>query len=279
MSRSSAEGRRVNRRRGRHESPRPARRDLSSYGDESRRVVYIAAEGEKTEDEYIKLLNTTYGERPGNKFFLNFSAVRKGLRPDQVVDHVIARAPGAADEKWALFDRDTEDSRDTAIREAMSKAAREGVQVALSHPSIELWLLLHFQPFTSREEGRSGVVKDRLRKHPDAKGFATYDTKSGGRGKGIDGTRGASLVGKEGDAITNARKLVDQCPHGACSSKNADLGKIPGPRKETYEQWNLRSGHAAGCDPLKRDPSTDMWRLLSSLGIGTEPKKDSGRRR
>ncbi|MGW0751414.1 RloB family protein [Streptomyces sp. NPDC002587] len=255
------------------------RRDLGSYSDESSRIIYVAAEGERTEDDYIKLLNDTYRDGPGEKFFLRFSPVRKGLRPDQVVDHVISQASSPQDEKWALFDRDTEDNRDDAIREAMRTAAQAGVQVALSHPSIELWLLLHFQQFTSQEEGRSGVIKDRLRKHPKAEGFAEYDTKSGGRGKGLAGQRGQSLIGKEKTAVDNARKLVDMCPHGTCSAKNLSLDKIPGPRTETYEQWNRRSGHADGCDPLKRDPSTDLWRLLASLGIGTREAGPTSRRR
>ncbi|MFD5617296.1 RloB family protein [Streptomyces yangpuensis] len=276
MSRPPAESRRVNRRKGRHEAPRTVRRDLGSYPDESSRIIYLAAEGERTEADYIKLINETYRDGPGEKFFLRFSPVRKGLRPDQVVAHVIAQASSPRDEKWALFDRDSEDNRDKAIRDAMSTAAREGVQVALSHPSIELWLLLHFQQFTSQEEGRSGTIKERLRKHPKAEGFAEYDKKSGGRGKGLSGQRGESLVGKEKTAVDNARKLVDMCPHGTCSAKNLSLDKIPGPGTETYEEWNRRSGHADDCDPLKRDPSTDMWRLLASLGIGTRKTQAPG---
>lgn len=279
MSRSPEQSRRVNRRKNRHDAPRSLRRDLASYSDESRRVIYVAAEGEKTEFDYVKLLNETYGDGPGPKFLLKFCQVGEGLRPDEVVDQVIAEASSPQDEKWALFDRDAEDNRDDAIPQAMRKAAREGVQVAFSHPSIELWLLLHFQSFTSQEEGRDSVVKDRLRKHPKAEGFSEYDKKSGGRGKGIAGQRGQSLLGREKAAVDNARRLVDKCPHGGCSAKNANDKKIPGPRTETYEEWNRRSGHADGCDPLKRDPSTDLWRLLTTLGIGTQQPGPADRRR
>ncbi|MFI8179237.1 RloB family protein [Actinacidiphila glaucinigra] len=279
MSRPPAESRRVNRRKNRHDTHRPLRRGLDSYPDESRRVVYIAAEGEKTERDYINLLNATYGQRPGQKFFLHFCHAGAGLRPSEVVSRVLAAAPSPKDEKWALFDRDTADNRDEDIPAAMRKAAREGVQVALSHPSIELWLLLHFQPFTSQEDGLSDKIKDRLRKHPEAKGFAEYDKKSGDRGKGLGGQRGQSLLGKEKAAVDHARNLVGNCPHGGCSPKNLSFDKIPGPGTETYEEWNRRSGHADDCDPLKRDPSTDLWRLLSMLEIGTEPSAPSVHRR
>ncbi|MEI5135869.1 RloB family protein [Streptomyces libani] len=279
MSRPPAESRRVKRRKSRHDMPRPLRRGLDSYPDESRRVVYIAAEGEKTEREYISLLNSTYGERPGQKFFLHFCDAGKGLRPTEVVSHVIVAAPSSKDEKWALFDRDTEDNRDDDIRAAMRLAAREGVQVALSHPSIELWLLLHFQPFTSQEDGLSTTIKKLLRKHPEAKGFAEYDKKSGDRGKGLTGQRGQSLHGKEKAAVDHARNLVANCPHGACSPKGLSFDKIPGPGAESYEEWNRRSGHADACDPLKRDPSTDLWRLLTTLEIGTQSSSPTERRR
>ncbi|GAA1922912.1 RloB family protein [Streptantibioticus ferralitis] len=278
MSRPPAESRRVNRRKNRHDTPRPLRRGLDSYPDESCRVVYIAAEGEKTEPDYVNLLNDTYGQRPGRKFFLHFCHAGEGLRPSEVVSHVIAAAPSPKDEKWALFDRDTADNRDDDIRAAMRKAAREGVQVALSHPSFELWLLLHFQPFTSQEDGLSDMIKDRLRKHPGAKGFAEYDKKSGDRGKGLVGQRGQSLLGKEKAAVDHARNLVANCPYGGCSTKELSFDKIPGPRTESYEEWNRRSGHVDGCDPLKRDPSTDVWRLLYMLEIGTEPSGSSGHR-
>ncbi|MDJ0379484.1 RloB family protein [Streptomyces sp. G-G2] len=268
MSRSPSDSKRVRRRRSQDDAATPVRRDLSGYSDQSHRVVYIAGEGEKTESDYVALLNREYGKREG--FFLRFCKAGEGLRPDEVVDRVIAEASSPADEKWALFDRDSEDHRDVVIPKAMSRAREAGVQVGFSHPSFELWLLLHFRPFTSQEDGRSDAIKDLLRKHPKAKGFEEYDEHAGERGKGLAGQRGQSLVGTEKDAVRNARKLVGNCSHGGCSAKNANHDKIPGPRTETHDEWTQRSGHAAGCDPLKRDPSTDLWRLLTSLGIGKE---------
>ncbi|CAL9602053.1 RloB family protein [Streptomyces sp. enrichment culture] len=260
-----------NRRRRRRdwEATPSVRRPAQSYGDESRRVVYVAAEGERTERDYIALLNAAYGER--EKFYLNFAVTRKGLRPTEVVDLVLASASAPEDEKWALFDRDALDNRDQDIPDAMREAARQGVQVGLSHPSFELWLLLHFQQFTSQEEGISDTVVQRLRAHREAKGFENYDTGSGNQGKGINEEQGRTLTDpdkhREQTAVRNARKLVGQCPHGDCSGRNIDHSAIPGPRTETYEQWTRRSGHAENCDPLKRDPSSDVWRLLVRLGI------------
>ncbi|MFC8201989.1 RloB family protein [Streptomyces sp. NPDC057298] len=267
-----------NRRSKRRERPggSAVRRPVSSYQDPTQRLVYVAAEGAKTEGDYITLLNRAYGA--GKKFHLHFCrhSHPNGLRPVEVVKRVIAEADRPDDEKWALFDRDSGDKTPEDIRDAMSLAAEHGVHVALSHPSFELWLLLHFKQHTSAENGRSATVLDRLRAHPDANGFADYAKQSGDRGKGLGPRRAGALLGREKTAITNARALVGLCPHppGGCSAKHlTEIASIPGPRsetKETYEEWNRRTGHGATCDPVQRDPSADVWRLLVSLGIGTD---------
>jgi hypothetical protein len=246
----------------------PLRRPGASYQDESRRVVYVAAEGEKTERDYITLLNENHGEE--KRFFLRFRGARNGLRPTEVVDLVLASASAPDDEKWALFDRDARDSRDQEIPRAVRKAAEQGVQVAFSHSPFELWLLLHFQQFTSRESGLDSTVLRRLREHRDAKGFEEYDKASGERGKGLGEQRGRLLADREETAVHNARKLVDLCPHGTCSARQLAHLPIPGPRTESYEEWNTRSGHAQNCDPLQRDPSSGVWRLLVQLRIVEE---------
>jgi len=257
------------RRRRDPDAARPLRRPVQSYGDESRRVVYVAAEGEKTERDYVALLNKTYGER--EKFVLKFSSTRNESRPTKIVELAIRSASAPDDEKWALFDRDAQDNRDADIPRAMRRAAEAGVQVALSHPSFELWLLLHFQQFTSQEGGQNDTVMRMLRGHRDAKGFEDYGRGSGDSGKRLDGQRGESLVekGKERErtAVRYARKLVRACPHGGCSGRGLQHTPIPGPGTESYAEWTRRSGHAENCDPLKRDPSTDVWRLLVQLGI------------
>jgi hypothetical protein len=237
-------------------------------------VVYVATEGARTEQDYVKLLNEVYGT--DNAFFLRFCPHpdRNGLRPMKVVKTVVEAARGTGAEMWALFDRDSGDKTAAEIREAMRYAARHGVQVALSHPAFELWLLLHFQQHTSRESGRNTSVIDRLRRHPDADGYADYDTQSGDRGKSLDGRRARALLGREATAIRNAQALVRQCPHphGGCSARGLEVTPITEP-DASYDEWTRRTGHAPGCDPAERDPSSDVWRLLVSLDIGTDESR------
>lgn len=241
--------------------PTPPRRPPFFYTDTSNRVVYIAAEGTKTEGDYVRLLSRTYGQRrDGKGFRLHFCDPGKnGLPPVKVVELLLETAPDHDSERWALFDRDSEDHREEQIPAAMRLAKRHGIEVGYSHPSFELWLLLHFQQFTSQEGGSDKRVKEKLRGHPDALGFEQYDSASGERGKGLEGRRWESLCGREGTAVRNARRLVDRCPHGSCSATEAD--------------------HAEDCDPLKRDPSTGVWRLLESLDIGGEDDGGIDRRK
>ncbi|MCZ4506732.1 RloB family protein [Streptomyces sp. ActVer] len=286
-NKQQARGTRRTRRRGADASPLALRRPVGSYGDKSQRVIYVATEGSKTEPAYLDLLNKTLGRGNEKKgipaFYLDYChpGNPNGLRPSQVVQQVRSKA-GPGEEMWALFDRDAADSRDADIREAYKVARGNGVQVALSHPSFELWLLLHFKQWSSRENGIDTRVKDQLRRHPDAKGFQDYDKASGKRGKGLDGPRGQSLMAEQrlADAVHHARKLIDSCPHGDCSAKQADRaselkpanGKRPAATLSA-EEYARRSGHAATCDPLKRDPSSDVWRLLAALGIGNRAKQ------
>jgi hypothetical protein len=85
---------------------------------------------------------------------------------------------------------------------------------------------------TSSEGGSSDAVQSRFARN--------------GHDKSVRGARARILVGREGQAARHARRLVDDCPSGACAA--------PG-------------GHGPSCSPLARDPSTDMWQLLEALGV------------
>jgi hypothetical protein len=228
-------------------------------------VVYVACEGERTEVDYLYYLNEQFGrgaaERP--PFRLIPLARKNGLSPLATVEYVLAEA-GEDDEKWALFDRDGRD-RDQEIPKAVRLAAKKRVEVGFSHPAFDLWLLLHFQAFTGREDGRSDAVIRQLRRVP---AFEKYDSHND---KSVRGPRREALRDKnrERDAVRHAKKLVDQCEGGQCSWKEA--ATEPGGEEfpvQTPQKWMSRSGHSVNCEPLKRDPSTDMWRLLVSLGLG-----------
>jgi hypothetical protein len=89
----------------------------------------------------------------------------KALDPISLVRHA-ARLAGHRGEKfehiWCVVDVDQFD-----IATAEREAARHGVELAVSNPCFELWLLLHFEDCTAHLDGYPGAVQ-RLRRHVPA---------------------------------------------------------------------------------------------------------------
>jgi len=213
----------------------------------------VVAEGEVTEYDYCTALSNAFAERLGFRIDIPaFHIRRNGLTPIEVADHALTVAVGTEDghsrsasgpsstirEIWALFDRD----QHPRIPEAFAKLAGcDRIRVAFSHPSFDLWLLLHFTAVSDAQGGSSEQVHARLRNYP---GFAGF----GSRDKRITEARAAELMKPDriATAVRNAKTLVRHCPTGCCSAL---------------------TGHAAHCNPLRRDPSTDVWHLIEGLGI------------
>jgi hypothetical protein len=241
---------------------RSRRRDRRSQGTDLRRtarerrelrIIYVVAEGERTEYDYFTFIDGLHGRRLGFHIKMPNAATRRnGLPPRRVVEEA-ARVVADPDigEVWALFDHD----RRPDIPRVCTEARREGVWTALSHPAFELWLLLHFRHQLPGAQGgdNDGIIAKLRQAHPD---FADYDARRGptGGGKRINDRRFDALCEGDGiaEAVRQSRMLVDRCPSGCgCSA---------------------RSGHATSCNPDDRDPSTDVYLLIQSLGIVPPPQ-------
>ena len=59
------------------------------------------------------------------------------------------------DEYWCVFDVDTH----PYLTEALQLAAAEGIGIALSNPSVELWVILHFESQTAYLNTEAAVRK------------------------------------------------------------------------------------------------------------------------
>jgi len=153
--------------------------------------------------------------------------------------------------------------RDADIQQALRDAAVAKIEVGFSHPSFDLWLLLHFQSFAGAQSGSSKLVIEKLRNAIGA--FKDYDKRND---KSIKGVRREALRGREKTAADNARALVGTCVSGACKAAQSKTEPVDRDAPtESSAQWSARSGHAAHCPVLERDPCTDVWRLLAALGI------------
>jgi RloB-like protein len=197
------------------------------------RVVYVAVEGESTEVDYFDYIKELIGDR---QITLHVLYKRNGLKPQDTVDKILDDAEDKA-ERWVMFDRDEH----SEIPEAFARAKKHDIEVVFSNPSFDLWLLLHFTPFSGAQNGSSDVVHKKLRKQP---AFETFALSHGD--KSLKGARIEAIRGKEPIATQNAKKLTEDCATAQCSEAE---------------------GHADHCAPLSRDPSTDVGRLLASLKI------------
>lgn len=197
-------------------------------------IFYIVTEGECTEYDYFRQLDQTHG--PDRKFLIKTllpHTQQNGLTPPRVFEHAcrLAAAP-EIDQVWGLFDHDGRKDVD----QVCLRAKPERVHVALSHPSFELWLLLHLREFTpgDRQHGKSELIIDKLRDaHP---AFTNY----GKRKKRIGKSHFDALMAGNGisNAVHRARRL---------------------------------SRHFSHETPSQRDPSTEVYRLIEALGIVPPP--------
>jgi hypothetical protein len=241
-------------------------------------VVTVVCEG-KTERNYLERIHDEAGQ--DSRFVLHFdphTQPGKGFKPTEAVDRAIdvqhrtARSPQENEEEeednsqpeqyvWAVFDRDQHNDVD----EAMRTAHRNGVEVAFSTPSFDLWLLLHFAsgpPANVSSDNK--LLVDKLNA---VHRFEHYGKSSGGRAsdskpKILNDAQLTALWANRGNAVRLARQLVDRCTSGRCRA-NA--------RK-------AEPGHDPTCHPLKRDTQTDFYRLLELLGVDDRDGADQGRR-
>ncbi|WP_239340659.1 RloB family protein [Frankia sp. CiP3] len=230
-------------------------------GSRAVRVLYVACEGESTEPDYLDYLTEEFGDGDGDRPPFRIQPVwrRNGMLPTETVAAV--RLYAGTDEAWVLFDRDGPD-RDADIRRALKDAATFKIEVGFSHPSFDLWLLLHFQSFSGAQRGGSKIVVEKLR---GAEAFEDYDNRNN---KSVKGVRRDALRGREKTAAANARALVDVCAHGACNAEQAKSKPVDrSAADESSVGWSARSGYSPHCSVLRRDPSTDVWRLLAALGL------------
>lgn len=114
-------------------------------------TILIVCEGKKTEPNYFKSLRQYLRLE-----VVQVEVIGEGGAPITVVGNAIKMRDKRRkesktslletpfDEIWCVFD--TEDlSKNRSYHEAVEKAEKEKIKLALSNPCIELWFLLHFK--------------------------------------------------------------------------------------------------------------------------------------
>jgi len=116
---------------------------------EPKPVILVLCEGEKTEPQYLYQLEASY-----RKARIKLEIVVKHDKPKKLVERAkrlkdeaekAARSERdvnlAYDSVWCVFDIDNH----SLVPEAIRMAQDNGIDLAVSNPCFELWLLLHFR--------------------------------------------------------------------------------------------------------------------------------------
>lgn len=130
-------------------------------------VILIVCEGKVTEPEYIEQFRLAHGVTT-----VRVQVVAPGGDPKALVERAIEMRGEASsearrtrdlnaayDEVWCVLDVDEHER----LPEAREIAARNRIRLAISNPSFELWLLLHFANQTGHLTRTQAM--NRLRRH------------------------------------------------------------------------------------------------------------------
>lgn len=162
---------------------RPLRRRVATLSP--RRTFLIFCEGERTEPEYLNALKLLRSVRDVAAVELRVQSRSGGSDPRSLVSMAMSAHSRAIEEEaeidefWCVFDVEWPRNH-PGLREAIAQAERNGIQVAVSNPCFELWLILHFQDYTAWLDSRSA---SKIRSELD-----------GSSDKGIDKNRYMPLI-------------------------------------------------------------------------------------
>jgi hypothetical protein len=160
-----------------------------------RKTLLVFCEGERTEPEYLNALKRQPRVRDTAAVDLRVETGRGGSVPRTLVSMAMdarSRAideEGEIDEFWCVFDVEWPRNH-PGLKDAIEQARQNGIQLAVSNPCFELWLILHFQDcgaWLDNDDAR------RLRRRVD-----------GARDKGLDA---AKYMPRTGAAALRAAAL------------------------------------------------------------------------
>jgi hypothetical protein len=146
-------------------------------------TILVVTEGTKTEPEYLHgFVSACHNPRVTIQIAPEHGVPRTlveiAKRRKNVAEEDAAREKDdnlAFDSVWCVFDIDEH----PRVADASQMARDNGIDLAISNPSFELWLLLHFRENPGMQD--RARIRDMLRKHvPEYGKHAEYATYSAG---------------------------------------------------------------------------------------------------
>lgn len=171
------------------------------------KLVVVATEGEKTEPAYFNQLKVAY---PNPRIHLEIIPSKDGASsPKHILQSLVEFKKEYRvredDELWIVIDRDFKSWTMKELKECMQLCKQKKFLMAISNPSFEIWLLLHFECIASKNEvekeqlkqnskiGKRSFCEMELRKY-----IKTYNKKE---------PKLTKLISKTEDAMLNAHSL------------------------------------------------------------------------
>lgn len=130
---------------------RPLKRRVATR--QPRKTLLIFCEGKRTEPEYLEALKRQPAIHDVAAVDLRVETGHGGSVPKTLLSMAVEarrRAvdeDGEIDEFWCVFDVEWPRNHPD-LKEAIESGRREGIELAISNPCFELWLILHFQDHT-----------------------------------------------------------------------------------------------------------------------------------
>lgn len=141
---------------------RPLKRKVATR--RPRKTLVVFCEGERTEPEYLDALKRQPSVRDVAAVDLRVETGQSGSVPRTLVAMATEAHTRAVEEEaeidefWCVFDVEWPRNH-PGLEEAIQRARTNGINLAVSNPCFELWLVLHFQDHTAaRQQSRTAYT-------------------------------------------------------------------------------------------------------------------------
>lgn len=174
---------------------------------EEKTTLLIVTEGKKTEPNYFKGLKS----EAGIKKHFSITLKKTGASPDLAVQAAVKLSGQAYDEVWCVLDVEGLDN-EKALDRAIKLAEKRKIQICLSNPCFEVWLLSHFEKRARSLDAKGAfeALNEQWMKHVKRE----Y--------RKSDGAVYASVAERTPKAIKNARWVREKHHRDVQDARNAN---------------------------------------------------------
>ncbi|MFJ1644829.1 RloB family protein [Streptomyces sp. NPDC088258] len=197
---------------------KPLKRTAGVRQEQRRFLIYC--EGERTEDQYFRGLKAELRALPvsvelGGKHGEPKSLIRAAIEHKNRAAHSPQDRWMEYDEVWCVIDVEAPRPH-PGLSQALELAERHGVEVVLTNPCFELWLLLHFADvhgYHTSESAQKALERLDACGYTAARKHVSYEKLRDGHERARDGAQALRKRGSDGyrsNPWTDMDRLVER---------------------------------------------------------------------